>query len=99
MEMSVLIEAVNGNGYRARTVEHFGVSAEGATREEALSKLKAEVDCLLRNGAELVKLQVGTDSDPWLPYAGMFKDDPDFQEVKEIMAANRRQMDEDPEVP
>ena len=36
---------------------------------------------------------------PWLPFAGMFKDDPDFQEVVEIIAENRRKMDEDPSIP
>jgi len=29
----------------------------------------------------------------------MFKDDPDFEEVVEIIAENRRQMDEDPTIP
>ncbi len=29
----------------------------------------------------------------------MFKDDPDFQEVLQIMAENRRKMDKDPDVP
>ena len=32
-------------------------------------------------------------------FAGMFKDDPDFQEVQEIMAENRRKMDEDETIP
>jgi hypothetical protein len=29
----------------------------------------------------------------------MFKDDPDFQEVQEIIAENRRKMDEDETIP
>jgi hypothetical protein len=34
---------------------------------------------------------------PWGKYAGMFKDDPMFADVLEIMKDNRRKDDEDPE--
>ncbi len=34
---------------------------------------------------------------PWVKYAGMFKDDPMFAEILEIMKGNRRKDDEDPE--
>jgi hypothetical protein len=46
-----------------------------------------------------VTFEVGPVPDPWLGFADMFKGDPDFQEVVEIMADNRRKMDEDPAVP
>jgi hypothetical protein len=36
---------------------------------------------------------------PWVEFAGMFKDDPYFDEVIDIMAENRRKMDADPDVP
>ena len=52
-----------------------------------------------RRGAEVVTVEVGSAPNPWLQFAGMFKDDPDFQEVVEIMAENRRIMDEDPTIP
>jgi len=99
MQISVLIEPVKGNGYRARGAEPFGLSADGATREEALAKLKTQVECRLRDGAEVVTLQVGHEPNPWMEFAGMFKDDPDFAEVIKIMAENRRKMDQDPDVP
>jgi hypothetical protein len=99
MQVSVLIEAVKGNGYRARGAEPFGLSAEDATREEALAKLKAMVEKQLQAGAEVVTFQVGAEPHPWMRFAGMFKDDPYFQDVLEIMAENRRKMDEDASVP
>lgn len=43
--------------------------------------------------------ETGPPPHPWLPFAGMFKGDPDFEEVVEIMAENRRKMDEDPTIP
>jgi hypothetical protein len=36
---------------------------------------------------------------PWVKYAGKFKDDPDFADVVELMAENGRRMNADPDVP
>jgi hypothetical protein len=99
MQMSILVEPVRGNGFRARAAEPFGLGAEGVTRAEALANLKAEVEARLREGAEVVTLKVGHDSNPWIEFAGMFKDDPLFKEVVKIMAENRRIMDADPDAP
>lgn len=99
MQISVLVEPVPGNGYRAQGAEPFGLSAEGATREEAIAKVRQLCHARLSRGAEVVTLEVGSPPHRWLPFAGMFKDDADFQEVVEVMAENRRKMDADPTVP
>src|SRR5690348_5928209 len=44
MRISVLIEPVPGNGYRARGGEPLGLIAEGATRDKALQKLRELID-------------------------------------------------------
>jgi predicted RNase H-like HicB family nuclease len=99
MQVSVLIEPLNGRGYRARGGEPFGISAEGVTRDEALAKLQAALETRLRDGAEVVTLEVGSEAKPWMKFAGIFKDDPYFTEVAEIIAENRRAMDNDPNIP
>jgi hypothetical protein len=99
MQVSVLVERVAGDGYRAQVAEPFGFSADGATRDEAVAKVQQLCQARLVGGAEVVTVDVGSPEHPWLPFAGMFKDDPDFQEVVEIMAENRRQMDKDSTVP
>ena len=99
MQISVLVEPVAGNGYRAKGAEPFGFIAEGATREEAVAKVQLLCQARLNGGAEVVTVEVGPPPHPWLPFAGMFKDDPDFEEVVEIIAENRRKMDEDPTIP
>ena len=99
MQIPVLVERVKGNGYRARGKEPFAVSARGATREEALAKLRAKIQTRLTNGTEIVGLEVGPQPHPLAEFAGMFKDDPDFEDVLKIMADNRRRMNEDPNVP
>ena len=99
MQISVLVEPVAGNGYRAQGAEPFGFSAEGATREEAIAKVRQLCQARLSGGAEMVTVEVGSGTHPWLPFAGMFKDDPDFQDVVKIIAENRQTMDKDPNVP
>jgi predicted RNase H-like HicB family nuclease len=99
MQVPVLVEPVAGNGYRARGMEPLALSAEGATREEALQRLREQLQARLSGGAELVNLEVDPAPHRWMPFAGMFKDDPDFKEVLEIMSENRRKMDEDPDIP
>ena len=95
MEIPVLVEPINGNGYRARSGEPVRMSARGATREEALSKLQEKLRGRLSDGTELVSIPSAPQPHPLAEFAGMFKDDPYFEEVMEIMAENRRKMDKD----
>jgi hypothetical protein len=99
MQIPVLVERVKGNGYRARGKDPFAVSARGATREEALAKLRAKIQTRLTNGTEIVGLELGPPPHPLAEFAGMFKDDPLFEDVLKIMADNRKKMNEDPDVP
>lgn len=66
MELSVLIQQTEGNGFRAWCGEPVPAEAEGATREEALAKLRAEIESKTR-GVEVVRLHVGVRSAPATP--------------------------------
>jgi hypothetical protein len=101
VQIPILIEPVAGNGFRSRGGEPFALSAEGATREEVLAKLRAQLQTRLRDGAEVVTLTVTEPSagNPWVEFAGMYRDDPYFEEWQQAIAENRRKVDEDPEVP
>jgi predicted RNase H-like HicB family nuclease len=83
MTLPVLIERLANNGYRAKTGERLPLTAEGASREEALGNLKKALQDRLQNGSELISLvaEPPNQQNPWMPFAGMFKDDPDFEEV------------------
>jgi hypothetical protein len=87
---------VKGNGYRARGTEPFALSARGATREEALAKLRAKIQARLKKGTEIVGLELGPQPDPWLEFAGMFKDDPWIEDWVKSMAEYRQQVEDDP---
>jgi predicted RNase H-like HicB family nuclease len=93
MQIAVLVEPVPGNGYRAKGSEPFDFTAEGATRDEALQKLRELIEGRVSAGAEIVTLDVPVVEHPWKPFAGMFRDDPLVEEWKQTMAELRREAD------
>src|SRR5438270_12972680 len=101
VKIPVLIEPVAGNGYRAKSGEPLPLAAEGATRDEAMRKLRELLHERLHAGAEVAALEVPGPAapNPWVEFAGMFKDDPYFDEWQQAMAENRRKMDADPDIP
>jgi predicted RNase H-like HicB family nuclease len=99
MQIPVLIDPLPGNGFRARGGEPLPLTAEGATPDEALQKLRELLQARLTAGSRLVMLEVPDGDNPWLKMAGMFKDDPMLEEWKQAMADYRRQVDQEPDVP
>lgn len=101
MRIPIIIEPVAGQGYRSRGGEALDLNAEGATEAEVLAKLQEQLRVRLRNGAKIVTLGVTADDqdNPWVEYAGMFRDDPYFAEWQQAIAENRQKIDEDPSIP
>jgi hypothetical protein len=97
MQIAVVVERVKGNGYRARGGEPFALSAKGATREEAVMKLRAKIEARLKNGTEVMGLDVGSKPHPWMEFAGMFRDDPLIEDWKKSIDEYRRKIDDDPD--
>jgi hypothetical protein len=97
MDMLVLIEEVPGSGFRA--TGGFALTAAGSTRDEAFQKLQGQIRDRMAAGAEVVPLRLPAPEHPWLQFAGMFRDDPLFEEWQEAIAERRRQVDADPDVP
>jgi hypothetical protein len=97
MQIAVVIEPVAGNGYRARG-DLLGLSAEGPTREAALESLRHQLQARLREGTEIVALEVAPAS-PWVEFAGMFKGNSMFDDVQQIMAESRQRDEADPGYP
>jgi hypothetical protein len=95
MQIAVLIEPMNGKGFRASGGEPFSITTEGARREEALNKPKDAVQARLKSGAEVVTLDLGPQEHPLLKFAGMFKDNPLVADWKQAMAEYRDQVEKD----
>ena len=94
MRYNVVIES-SQDRYRATVVGWPSCAATGQTRDEALARLREDLDKRLSE-VEIVSLEV-KGRHPILEFAGVFKDDPDFDKVQEEIAAYRRELDADEE--
>ena len=95
MQIPVLIEPIAGNGFRASGGEPLAVVVEAPSREEALAKLREQLQARLRNGAEIVPLEMTPQPHPLAEFVGMFKDDPWIADWKKSMAEYRRRIDKE----
>ncbi len=98
MQIPVVVELLVGDGHLARTGELLPLRAAGASRDKALCNLEQVVQQRLLSGISQASINVENNSDenPWIKFAGMFKDEPMFDEVRQIMADNRKRDDADP---
>src|SRR5437016_1120959 len=98
MEIPVLIELVENNGFRARSGEPLALCAEGSSPAEALANLQRMMDNRLQGGARLTFIAPtgGTDN-AWTRMAGIFENEPFFDAWQEAIKEYRRQVEEDPE--
>jgi hypothetical protein len=96
MKIPVLIEPIVNDGFRATGGAPFTVSALGTTREEALARLREAIARRMAEGSVLVPLEIDTsEENPWTAVAGMFRDEPLFDEWQKGIAEYRRKVDED----
>lgn len=95
MKIPILIEPVAGNGYRSCGGEQFALSAEGATREDVLAKLREQLQARIRDGSEVVSFEMAPEVHPLAEFAGMFQGDPLFDAWQDSIAAYRREVDAD----
>jgi len=94
LKYDVLIEKTGEAGYTARVLARPDCVVQAATREAALQQLRTELLFRLAK-ADIVSLEFTPEevNNPWLKFAGMWKDDPDFDEFQAEIARNRRELD------
>jgi hypothetical protein len=99
VEIPVIIEHLNGSGYRVTGAGGLsvGLAAEGATAEEAIERLAEQVRTRVNAGAKLAELNVAVGLAPWKQDAGYLSDEPLYGPWREAMEDHRRKLDEDPE--
>ena len=88
VEIPVLVEPVPGKGYRARGGEPFALTAEGSTPGDALRLLEELIRKRMEGGASVVPLEIPS-GQAWVRGAGMFKDDPLFDDWQAAIATHR----------
>ena len=57
-DLSVLVEPLDGAGFRASSGEPFRASTVGTSREEAVHRLREVLELRMRAGAEVVRLRI-----------------------------------------
>ena len=91
LNYDVLIEQTDSN-FIVTALNLPNCQATGATREKALKNLTQILTQRLAN-AEIVSLEIELPKKehPWMKFAGMFKDDPQFDEMMEYIEQERRE--------
>ena len=76
------------------TVLGLDCKAKGSSREAALEQLLEQVNAMLKQ-SEIVQLEIPLPKSehPWMKFAGMYKDNPLFDEVQNYIKADRDQLD------
>ncbi len=91
MKMTVLVERLDEHVYRASTPHPVAIECEGCSRDEAVERLRDQTAARLKGG-ELVQVSIPgeRDANPWVTYAGVWKDHANFDAVMENIAEYRR---------
>jgi hypothetical protein len=101
MTVSVMLEQVDENAFRATAISGMPLVAEAATREEAVDRVRAMIQNRLAH-AEVIQLDVPTpnpEQDSWARFAGCLRDHPDAAAVEQNMTEYRQEVDRDPQRP
>ncbi len=96
MTLSIFVQPKSDNGYLASVLGWPDFIVEGVTKEDALAKIKIELDQRLTLG-EIVRLQYEPQqaSHPWMKFAGMWKDDSTFDDFLEEIRQYRKELDQE----
>jgi hypothetical protein len=91
VKAAILIEKLGKNKYRASTSQPIALESEGRSRDEAVERLCALARKRLTAGEwQEVSLPGPPEANPWITYAGIWKDHPDFEDFLKNIAEHRR---------
>ncbi|WP_375472655.1 type II toxin-antitoxin system HicB family antitoxin [uncultured Nostoc sp.] len=90
----VLIENQPDGTVKATLLDLPDCQGLGNTQTEAIEKLTQSLQTRLET-AKIVTLEIEAPKvkNPWMKFAGMFKDDPQFDEMLEYIEEDRREVD------
>ncbi|MDF5723025.1 MAG: hypothetical protein PUP91_21635 [Rhizonema sp. PD37] len=98
LKVTLLVETLTSGMVAASIFEFPNCRVEAQTREEAISLIKtAFLERMAHIEAISWNVPILADQPTWMQFAGVFKDDSDFQEIMESLRAERNS-DDDSEV-
>ena len=94
MKAAVLVEKLGAKKYRASTSQPIPLISEGRSRDEAVKRLCTLARKKLSSGEwQEVSLPGPPQTNPWLVYAGIWKDHPEFDHFLKNISDYRRAVD------
>jgi predicted RNase H-like HicB family nuclease len=99
MEIPVLLQPLPGGGFQARSGDPLNLTAQGDSPNMALSKLRELIDIRINSGSVLVSLEVPASPPQPHPGAGIYRDEPLFDEWKAAIDEYRELIENDPNIP
>lgn len=95
MQFQVFVKNIAENSYIASVIGIPDCVGAGESAEQAVNQVRAELQEYLRGG-QIVSIEVavlgkGLTGNPWIDTAGIFKDDPTFDDFLEKMQEYRRE--------
>lgn len=67
MDSTITIEAIPDGGFRATSADPFAVTVDAATRDEALAKVRAEVERRRAECGEALRARIAARTEPLWP--------------------------------
>jgi len=99
MRVSILLQPNLPEGYIATVLGWPDLMIKGKTEEETLNNVRLAVTSRLQQ-SKFVTLDIQNDepNDPWMKFAGIWENDPTFDDFLAEIAAYRRELDEQDKV-
>ena len=94
MPYDVFLKRVSESRYQATAMAFPDCAVVGSSREEALAKVRCAIRAYLAEG-EIVRVEIDEPQHPLLRFAGMFADDPTFDDFLSEIETYRREVDEE----
>jgi len=94
MEYQVFVQSPSQNNFVASVVGMPNLTVEGRTEEEAILKVKSALETQLARGKFVtieVNLEIQPAITPQMRYAGIFANDPTFDDFMEKLAVIREE--------
>ncbi|WP_138505321.1 hypothetical protein [Nostoc sp. PA-18-2419] len=98
LKLHILLSRNNEGNVIASVLEFPNTQVEAPTTEQAVQELKKLLSTRLEK-IEIIPLEIQLSQseaeNPWIKFAGAFKDDADFAEIANNLRAERNAVDED----
>jgi predicted RNase H-like HicB family nuclease len=99
MELPVLLEPLPDGGFRARSGDPLVLTAQGDSPDSALRNLRNLIETRVAGGTRLTTIEVPSLEAGSHPGAGMYRDEPLFDDWRAAIDTYRQAIEDDPEIP